>query len=130
MLLWAYIGFYLALSWMGIREDLRRRMPLWYLILVVAGGIATAAGMVLLAGWPDSMILRNMWRIPSILVALVFVFEVGHSVMTYSPKDSDGVPEEQAKSLEGCSIITGTIVGVALFLPAIWLNLAYAFNRI
>jgi hypothetical protein len=127
--LWAYLALFLVLNVLGLREDARRGRSLAYLLLCASTGLALSVGLAVAAtGIRDPGFLR-LWRWVASYAAVTFVIELGHDVMTYRHEGDGTEDPETLRRWETVSIVGGTILGLVVFLPAVWINLALAFGR-
>ncbi|MEJ5170565.1 MAG: hypothetical protein WHU10_06220 [Fimbriimonadales bacterium] len=129
-MLWAYLALFVALSALGLREDARRGRSPAYLALCASTGLALSVGLVVAAsGYRDETFLR-VWRWVAVYAAVTFLIEMGHDVMSYQHEGDGTEDPETLRRREAVTLVVGTILGVVLYLPAVWINLALAYGRI
>ncbi len=129
MWIWAYLVVYTVLSYLGTKEDVVRKSPRWYVVLTIIATILTVIGLVVYGVGTASPDFRLLWRWPAVFCAALFFVEVAYDVWTYDPAKEISNDGEISNRTETWTIIIGTVIGVSLMLPAIWINLAFAFNR-
>jgi hypothetical protein len=121
---WTYLGFYVVISLLDLREGLKRGHSVLRLVVESAILALAAAGFVLLLVGFETPLLRTAWKLvaPILVLASVGVSFIEVREVEQAP-DPDFSPRENY-----WMVLAGSTLAVLLAVPVLLANLVYAYG--